>query len=131
RGGTERFLVEPQHIGHVAISNDGKTAATGPGSREPRDDRPADSDVFIRIWNTETGRVTREIPVEVGQPSGPPMVYAPDGKHLVYPTSGRMVVADVETGKSVHQWPLPGIAAVTALAIASDGKTLYTGHADG
>ena len=139
RWGTERFAVDEMHQGQFAISNDGKLAATGPGSRNFRVavqvaggavvpvNNGASS---IQIWNTTTGRVTWEVPCGIDARYPSPMIFTPDGKHLLYQRNGQIIVTVAATGPIVQQWPTH-LEPLTAMAISADGATLYTGHSDG
>ncbi len=98
------------------------------------------ADQTIHLWDVSTGKELRVL----DQPTGPKfmgfifysgqtasnLAFSPDGKYLVYGTSGNTVHRwEVETGKQVPS--LPGHqAAVLRLARSADGKTVVSYGAD-
>jgi WD40 repeat protein len=116
----------------LTVSPNGKLVATGTctGQREQRANEKANQMVTVenkdpvRIWNLETGKLVRELPVhyEVNY-----LTFSKDGKYLfgalsVYSTSIRLIVWDVASGKIVQEVKENTVPMV--LALSPDGKKL-------
>ena len=101
----------------LAISRDGKWVATGTSTGERyeyTDEKTHQVVIFdnedpVRIWNLETGKLYRELPVYfTGQQSGcyPPrvwsLVFSKDGKYL-FGATRYINVWDIESGKMVQE----------------------------
>jgi RNA polymerase sigma factor (sigma-70 family) len=105
-------------VGAVAISPDGKTAASGGGLGDPT----------VRLWDMATARELRAFTGHTGQITG--VAFTRDGKQLLSCAQDATVrVWDVGTGAEVRQ--LRGHdGGATGLALAPDGKTVATASQD-
>jgi DNA-binding beta-propeller fold protein YncE len=83
----------------------------------------------IRIWNLETGKAIRTIPV-AGKGSRFPAVYSPDGRYIATGHSdGKIVIWDVETGRELRTLTGHG-AVVVVIAFSPDGRRIFSGSSD-
>ena len=109
----------------VAISPDGKVAASSSGDRK----NP------IQLWDVATGKA-RPGPVPAGWPAPPgPIVtslaFSPDSKILATITRGRVIILwDVATGKAMHQFERSRQVSCS-LAFSPDGQWLVAGEING
>jgi WD40 repeat protein/tetratricopeptide (TPR) repeat protein/serine/threonine protein kinase len=92
----------------------------------------------VRIWNTATGKLVSDPFRHPDTVSG--LAFSPDGQTFVTRSQGqRQVAGRSEYRAEVRFWslaeilgrPLPHAAAVPAVAVTPDGRTILTGCADG
>lgn len=121
--------IDDIHIYHptaLALSRDGKWIATGTstGERYQRTDKKThqvvtfDNKDPVRIWNVETGKLVRELPVHSRVWS---LAFSQNGKYLFGATRD-INVWDVEAGKMVQQ--IRSNPEPMSLALSPDGKRL-------
>ena len=121
--------IDDIHIYHptaLALSRDGKWVATGTstGERYQRTDKKThqvvtfDNKDPVRIWNVETGKLVRELPVHSRVWS---LAFSQNGKYLFGATRD-INVWDVEAGKMVQQ--IRSNPEPMSLALSPDGKRL-------
>jgi eukaryotic-like serine/threonine-protein kinase len=117
-----RFQSHPDIVWAVAVSPDGRLAATG------GQDKSGQQDFGIRLWDLDSGRELRRLVGHTEIISG--LAFTPDGKRLVSTGWDRALrFWEVETGKLVstqtHTEPL------TAVAVSMDGRRIATGTTSG
>ena len=110
----------------LAISRDGKWVATGTstGERYEYTDKKTnqvvtfDNEDPVRIWNVETGKLDKELPVHSRVWS---LAFSKDGKYL-FGTTRNINVWDVESGGMVQE--IRSNPEPMSLALSPDGKRL-------
>src|SRR5437660_9931737 len=107
-------LVHPAEIHGVAISSDGRWAATGATDRR------------LRVWEVATGKLHGE-PLE-HEGAVYPVAFSPDSRTVVGGTNKGAKLWDIETGKPVASFPHRGF--VYSLAFRPDGRALLTASHD-
>ncbi|CAN5143456.1 hypothetical protein BH10PLA2_BH10PLA2_16840 [soil metagenome] len=100
----------------LSFSPDGETLATS---------------MPIRLWDTKTGRLLRDVVSDYGQL--PWVAFSPDGKCVAYGArtwappdlqSSKVVVIDVATGATLWEFAVAQKTFCTCAAFSPDGKTL-------
>src|SRR5262245_4515509 len=114
----------------LALSPDGKLAASAPGSGYTMSDtkkEAAAADDVLAVWDPATGQLIRRIPNAAG-----PVAFLPDGRHLLasaisprdggagFRTRGGIKKYEVLTAKVVQD--LPDSPAQDRLAVSPDGR---------
>jgi WD40 repeat protein len=147
-----------EEVGAVALSADGKTAATAASdtvrvwdatagkertafrvseghkalrlalSPDGRTLAVADDSHALSLWALPSGR--RLFEVGYGGERIGPIVFAPDGRRLVYAVNGIVIWLEVLTGQQRHAFDA-GFAPFTALAFSPDGRLLAAGDDQG
>src|SRR5947209_911546 len=107
-------LVHPAEVHGIALSPDGKWAATGA------------TDKKLRLWNTETGKLHGE-PLEHEGPVYP-VAFSADSKTVVGGSDRGAKLWEVESGRPLATFPHRGF--VYALAFRPDGLAVLTGSHD-
>ena len=105
-------LVHPAAIHGVALSPDGRWAATGC------------SDHFLRIWEVTTGKLHGDPLAHEGEVY--PVVFSPDSRIVVAGSVKGAKLWEVATGTELATLPHPGF--VYALAFRPDGKAVLTSN---
>lgn len=108
-------LVHPAAIHGIALSADGRFAATGC------------SDHFLRIWDVATGKLHGEPLKHDGEVY--PVAFSPDSRTVVSGSAKGAKLWDVGTGRFIATLPHPGF--VYSLAFRPDGKVVLTSSHDG
>jgi WD40 repeat protein len=104
-----RQLKTTKPIKTVALAPDGKTMATGGWNGNGP----------VQVWETATGKQLHQLPAASA------LAFAPDGKTLVLGSGRAVRLWDVASGK--ERLPPAGHRdTITAIGLASDGKTLTT-----
>jgi WD40 repeat protein/serine/threonine protein kinase len=124
RGGSQETWTYYGHVGPVgglALSSDGRLAATGAMSE-------AGPSSVVRVWDLDTHREVRGLPVPANLYNWPEI--SPDGKHVAVASGGLAVAApgqlrlfELSSGKLLHQWEGPACNAAR-VAFSPDGKHL-------
>ena len=107
-------LVHPDAVHGVALSADGKWAATGC------------SDHFLRIWEVATGQLHGEPLAHEGGVY--PIAFSPDSQTVVAGSEKGAKLWDVASGKLLATLPHPGF--VYSLAFRPDGLAILTSSHD-
>jgi WD40 repeat protein len=108
-------MVHPAEVHGIALSSDGKWAATGA------------SDNNLRIWNTTTGTLHRQPREHDGAVY--PVAFSPDSRLVVAGTQGGAKLWDVASGTLLATFPHKGF--VYAVVFRSDGGAMLAGSHDG
>ena len=112
----------PIVISRFVLSDDGRRAIAGVMGEA------------TRIWDTKTGKLTRELkPRAERKPGsvGGPFVIAPDGRILATHAYDTIVLYELLTGARVATFPRQTTGYVAELAFSPDGKLLATSARDG
>jgi WD40 repeat protein len=99
----------------TVFSPDGKTLASG------------GSDGAVRLWDTDTGKLRREVPPAVGLEQVQGLCYTPEGKTLVTLARGEARLWDAHTLAPLASLTPPDAGRGMALALSPDGKMLAVG----
>ncbi len=114
-------------VERLAYSRDGSMIASSVGNP------------FVKVWKANRGTEIRTIKVEYTVPAPFPvtcMTFSPDNRTVITGGPGPIKIWEIATGHEVGALD-PGLAKdgktllSNALAISSDGKTLYGGYFDG
>lgn len=99
----------------VAVSSDGKILVTYGATVDAQQLRA------VKIWNLESGQLIRQIKVGEGATSA---VISPDGQTLITAVDRSIELWNLRTGERIRALPSTPNA-VNAIAISSDGRTLF------
>jgi serine/threonine protein kinase/dipeptidyl aminopeptidase/acylaminoacyl peptidase len=129
-GEVRRFRGHEACVHSVAISTDGKLAASGSGGIWTPHDWIEAPDYSVRLWDMASGREIRRFEGHGSAVTG--LAFSPDGSLLASAGSHDRTVRiwEVATGKQLHC--LRGDnAKAFGVAFLSDGRHVISGHDDG
>jgi WD40 repeat protein len=124
----KRFEGHETWVWSVALSTDGRLAASGSGTHNVDAARGRPGDCFARVWDVETGRELRRFESfrEVVT-----LCFASGGRRILFGgAEAKLRLGDTENGRELHRFA-GHRGVVQSVAISSDGRYAVSASLDG